>query len=417
MSNWSSFILDVKEFSDLKVSLSLNLYDKYFTIQNLNAIYNYDNSTKKLFDYIDKQILPNDLCDILELTHSAYYYDGCLIVELRDFRGINKEIKNQDECFSVKRVLLKPWYGSIINDIQQHIMQLNMNNDSINKNSEKELNWTQDEIISVEKKILQYITPPICLDPSPKLFHINNILNYNQQKYNYKTPRYIKRKLLMSSSIEQQKTILNNSSLYRFLFSPTMKDNLQKNSVNFSIKAQRELNRIINKLQNLEQPILSREISNPLQEDISTLHALAEISNSYLKFHTNGGKTFCCLYVVKKPINTVIGDSGEGYIATLRVGKAPDNGMNGEILSFSLGNESSAIKFISQLKQLFAKEGIILETRGTQISSSTTEFQEKETNEQITMNKTLNLPTTHDPIIESITKIPSVETNQNLVTS
>ena len=47
-----------------------------------------------------------------------------------------------------------------------------------------------------------------------------------------------------------------------------------------------------------------------------------------------------------------------GFEGLLRVGKLPDNGINGELIRFSLGNTTSTDQFINQLRFLYEKEGL-----------------------------------------------------------
>jgi len=42
----------------------------------------------------------------------------------------------------------------------------------------------------------------------------------------------------------------------------------------------------------------------------------------------------------------------------MRVGKSPDQGTNGDIIKFPLGNAASAEAFVSQLKSVYEREGL-----------------------------------------------------------
>ncbi len=84
---------------------------------------------------IDSQRLHPDLVDLLDESQ-CYYYDGCLLVELRDYRG-----KTANAEPTIRRVLLQPDTESMIHDIQQ-----------LCNKSQKE--WTAEDRIAVEQKIL-----------------------------------------------------------------------------------------------------------------------------------------------------------------------------------------------------------------------------------------------------------------------
>lgn len=64
------------------------------------------------------------------------YYEGCMIVEIRDYRNSSPQGKP-----SVKRVVLKPDTESIINDIQQ------LSSRSVKR-------WNADDFIAAEEKIM-----------------------------------------------------------------------------------------------------------------------------------------------------------------------------------------------------------------------------------------------------------------------
>ena len=133
----------------------IKLYDNSFSFENQQGIsYPYDHSTKGLMKAIDSQRLLPDLIDILD-ENQCHYYDGCLVIELQDYRG-----KPTNTIPTVRKVLLKPDMETVIHDIQQ-----------LSNKSGKD--WSQEDKLAVEQKIL--VTHHL------ELVNFNSLIVYSYQ--------------------------------------------------------------------------------------------------------------------------------------------------------------------------------------------------------------------------------------------
>lgn len=73
---------------------------------------------------IDNQLIPADLISLFD--DLCVFYDGCIVVEIHDFRRMSKQAnanlpnrKSAKNTPEIRRVLLKPTYQSLLNDIAQ----------------------------------------------------------------------------------------------------------------------------------------------------------------------------------------------------------------------------------------------------------------------------------------------------------
>lgn len=122
-----------------------------------------------LKECLDDQVIPADLVDLLD-EMQCMFYDGCIVVEVQDHRkALTKSSANQKQISpETKRILLKPSYKSILNDI------------SVMKSSH---NWNEEFELEVEKGILLATSAPICLNPSPTVTKLFNYYHYNKNKF------------------------------------------------------------------------------------------------------------------------------------------------------------------------------------------------------------------------------------------
>ncbi|XP_048243565.1 transcription factor SPT20 homolog [Haliotis rufescens] len=118
----------------------------------------------ELLEYVDAAQLPPFLVDLLEKAQVNVFYNGCVIVEVRDFR------RSTTGSHDTQYVMLKPTPQSLLCDINA------LTNDG-NR-------WTQDDVFQLERQLLMATEEPICLDPSPAVLLINNRLQFEHKKLN-----------------------------------------------------------------------------------------------------------------------------------------------------------------------------------------------------------------------------------------
>ncbi|XP_056012518.1 transcription factor SPT20 homolog isoform X2 [Ostrea edulis] len=115
----------------------------------------------ELLDFVDSSELPPFLVDLLEKAQMNVFYSGCVILEVRDYR------RSITGSYDTQYVLLKPTPQSLLSDMY------NIINDGHR--------WTQEDQFALESQLLLATEEPLCLDPSPSVFLVNNKLQYEQK--------------------------------------------------------------------------------------------------------------------------------------------------------------------------------------------------------------------------------------------
>ncbi|KAL6307222.1 Spt20 family-domain-containing protein [Sparassis latifolia] len=125
--------------------------------------FTYNHQLAPLLDDIRAQRIPVDFLELFDSV-GLPFYDGCMIVELHDFRSptraSDKDIKEPVKT----RVVLSPNGETLWADI----CLLNQKTGNT---------WTGYDALEVEARLLLATSPPLCLDPDPHLARVaNNIL-------------------------------------------------------------------------------------------------------------------------------------------------------------------------------------------------------------------------------------------------
>jgi len=94
--------------NDLKPALVLHLYPSHFTFDGLPGSYTYDGFMRNFLEAIDEQRIPAEVADLFD--DQAPFYDGCLVVELRNYQMGQVE---------TRWVLLRPTLETILGDVYQ----------------------------------------------------------------------------------------------------------------------------------------------------------------------------------------------------------------------------------------------------------------------------------------------------------
>ena len=144
------FALDKLSSSDIKPALTLHLYSNHFTFEGLTGSYSYDGLMRGFLEAIDEQRIPAEVADLFDDTQ-VQYYDGCLVVELKNHR-----LGGQVE---VRRVLLHPTPESVLEDVYQ---------------LSKREPFAEDMWLEVEKKVILATAGPLCLEPTVNVAIVAN---------------------------------------------------------------------------------------------------------------------------------------------------------------------------------------------------------------------------------------------------
>ena len=79
---------------------------------------------------------------------------------------------------TIQRILLKPDHESLLDDVNRIWAT----------EKPRRVAWGPDEYLALEKRLLHWVAPPLCLDPSPHVGRVASVLHYNRLKMNWRAP-------------------------------------------------------------------------------------------------------------------------------------------------------------------------------------------------------------------------------------
>ncbi|KAJ2439864.1 Transcription factor spt20, partial [Coemansia sp. RSA 2424] len=82
----------LERFKDEEPSMVLHMFDSHFRFEGQEGVFLYNGTMRFFFDALNEGKIPVDLVDVLAQL-SCRYYEGCLIVEVRDYRRPAQETK------------------------------------------------------------------------------------------------------------------------------------------------------------------------------------------------------------------------------------------------------------------------------------------------------------------------------------
>ncbi|KAI0917859.1 hypothetical protein AcV5_002691 [Taiwanofungus camphoratus] len=139
-------------------SFSVKLYPDFWNLNGGQKCL-YNNQIASLLDDIRAQRVPVDFLELFDAA-KVPFYDGCMIVELLDYRP-RKVTDPQLDHPETTRVVLMPNSETLWADICL------MNQKSGNT-------WTDEDALNVEARILMATSAPLCLEPDPHLARMAN---------------------------------------------------------------------------------------------------------------------------------------------------------------------------------------------------------------------------------------------------
>ncbi|KAH9046551.1 Spt20 family-domain-containing protein [Lactarius hengduanensis] len=158
----SQSILKQHETSPPSFSVQLH-HDNWTLNSGPKFLYN-SPAFSALFDDIKAHRIPVDLLELFDAA-KVPFYEGvscCMIVEIEEYRPPDEKDSKLPEK-TVARVLLRPNSETLFADLCL------LNQKSGGK-------WTDKDALEVEAKILLATSPPLCLDPDPRLGKVANSL-------------------------------------------------------------------------------------------------------------------------------------------------------------------------------------------------------------------------------------------------
>ncbi|RPD64166.1 hypothetical protein L226DRAFT_460544 [Lentinus tigrinus ALCF2SS1-7] len=181
--NMSRFVQGLlKTHENSPPSFTVRLYREYWTLNN-GSKFLYNNQTASLLDDIRAQHIPVDFIELFDAA-GLPFYEGCLIVELLDYRPA-KSNEPELEQPERTRVVLTP------NDESRWADICLMSKKAISP-------WSDAEALQVEARMLLATSPPLCLDPDA---HLTRIVNATQRVCTPPAPPSLKRK---AAAVDQE---------------------------------------------------------------------------------------------------------------------------------------------------------------------------------------------------------------------
>ncbi|TFK23191.1 hypothetical protein FA15DRAFT_670690 [Coprinopsis marcescibilis] len=166
-------------------SLAIHLHADYWILNN-GSKFLYQNQMASLLDDIRAHRIPVDFLDLFDNARVPFY-EGCMIVELLDYRVQQSKGGQQGEPDRT-RVILHPNPETIYADI-------------CSLNQKYGGRWTDSDALEVEATLLLATAPPLCLDPNP---HLTRIANHVLRASTPTVPMSLKRKATTSEPEEDE---------------------------------------------------------------------------------------------------------------------------------------------------------------------------------------------------------------------
>ncbi|KAJ7609066.1 Spt20 family-domain-containing protein [Roridomyces roridus] len=185
-------------------SFSVHLHPEHWTLNNVSKFL-YNTQISGLLDDIRAHRIPVDFLDLFDAV-KVPFYDGCMIVELLDYRP---QHRSKDATTSAApldkpertRVVLHPNGETIFADIC-----------SLNRKSGSK--WTDRDALEVESRILLATAPPLCLAPDP---HLTRVVNHVLRVSTPTAPISLKRKAAAMDPEEDQLDKARRNKIMQFM--------------------------------------------------------------------------------------------------------------------------------------------------------------------------------------------------------
>ena len=182
----------------LRVSVQISFYPQFFKIDHQPFVHDYSRSNKRLLLAIQRGRLPLRLMN----EKQCYFYNGCVLVELRDFRG-RQPIKAgapapapgrtasagagagaaanspPQSRVVVSRVLLQPCADAVIDDL---VRTRGRASASTASGSQQMRLLSMQNLVEAERYLVNG-SASICLDPSPTVAAAAAALNFSAHKF------------------------------------------------------------------------------------------------------------------------------------------------------------------------------------------------------------------------------------------
>ncbi|KAF8211129.1 Spt20 family-domain-containing protein [Mycena galopus ATCC 62051] len=168
-------------------SFSVHLHPEHWTLNNVSTKFLYNTQISCLLDDIRAHRIPVDFLDLFDAV-SVPFYNGCMIVELLDYRPQQRIKETTSDKPERTRVVLHPNGETLFADI------CSWNRKYGNK-------WSDRDALEVEARLLLATSPPLCLAPDP---HLTRVANHVLRVSTPTVPISLKRKAAVMDPEEDE---------------------------------------------------------------------------------------------------------------------------------------------------------------------------------------------------------------------
>lgn len=179
-------------------SFSIHLYPDHWTLNN-GPKFLYNSPVASFLDDIRAHRIPVDFIELFDSVHVPFY-DGCMIVELLDYRP--KRVKDSPpEKPERSRITLHPSDETLWTDL----CLINQRHGS---------KFTDFDVLELEARILLHTAPPLCLDPDP---HLTRVANHTLRVSTPTVPTSLKRKATAITQEEDESEKARRAKIMQFM--------------------------------------------------------------------------------------------------------------------------------------------------------------------------------------------------------
>ncbi|KAJ7036529.1 Spt20 family-domain-containing protein, partial [Mycena alexandri] len=180
-------------------SFSVHLHPEHWTLNNVSKFL-YNTQISGLLDDIRAHRIPVDFLELFDAAKIPFY-DGCMIVELLDYRPQQRNKEAAPDKPERTRVVLHPNGETLFADI----CSLNR------KNGNK---WSDRDALEIEARLLLATSPPLCLAPDP---HLTRVANHVLRVSTPTVPISLKRKAAAMDPEEDEVEKARRTKIMQFM--------------------------------------------------------------------------------------------------------------------------------------------------------------------------------------------------------
>ncbi|KAJ7068910.1 Spt20 family-domain-containing protein [Mycena belliarum] len=180
-------------------SFSVHLHPDYWTLNNASKFL-YNTPISGLLDDIRAHRVPADFLDLFD-AFKVPFFDGCMIVELLDYRPQQRGAETTLDIPERTRVVLHPNGETMFADI-------------CSLNRKQGGTWTDRDALDIEARLLLATSPPLCLAPNP---HLTRIANHVLRVSTPTVPVSLKRKAAAMDPEEDETDRARRTKIMQFM--------------------------------------------------------------------------------------------------------------------------------------------------------------------------------------------------------